>query len=144
MATEIRAGTILIPRPLHELGYCFTHVELPSLQLLVRLVKTCAKAIFRWHFYEIDSVAVKNATYGFIEAFDGKVVSVYDKRSIYTCGVKFVPPVDIKFEFTPLETISPFSLENILTHFRRDLDIKHFDKCYTFTDLWNNQNFQRV
>ena len=144
MATEIRAGTILIPRPLHELGYCFTHVELPSLQLLVRLVKTCAKAIFRGHFYETDSVAVKNATYGYIHAFDGKVVSSNDKRSIYTCGVKFVPSEDIKFVFTPLETISPFSLENVLTHFRKELDIKPFDKCYTFIDLWNNHNFQRV
>lgn len=144
MATEIRAGTILIPRPLYELAYCATHLELPSLQLLVRLVKVCAKAIFRSHFYETDSVAVKNATYGYIHALDGEVkVDTYERRVI-KCGVKFVPIEDIQFDFTSLESISPFTLEALLTHFRKDLRNVHFERCYTFTDLWNNQSFQRV
>ncbi len=143
MATEMRSGTIFIPRPLHEIAHCVTHFELPSLQLLARLVTTCVKAIFRWHFYETDSVIVRNYN-GYIHAFNGPVELETKPQLIYDCSVKFIPSQDVRFEFTPLEAINPFSLENVLTHFRKDLDILCYDKCFTFTDLLNNQKFQRV
>lgn len=86
-APHFPEGTILMRRPLYELA-C---LEIPSLQLIISVVKTCVMAIFRHHFYDLDTMIMKT-THGFTHNLSGKFeqARAIDPK-VFRCVVAFVP-----------------------------------------------------
>lgn len=70
---ELRAGVIVLSRPLGELWGHIEHCMLPSLQLLARCVCVLVKAVFKWHF--CDRIALMRHD-GFYQSYEGRVVHV--------------------------------------------------------------------
>jgi hypothetical protein len=60
-------GSVLLARPLEELSDYVKNVELPPLELIARVIKTLALAIFRWHLCDQVLIAKKKGVFHSLE-----------------------------------------------------------------------------
>ncbi len=119
---DVREGSILLPRPLHELQNYITHFHIPDLFVLARAVKVCALAIFRWHFYDTDSVLLASTT-GYIHQLDGEIDSLHripsSRPYIIASGTVFSPRENLfynKIAFSEVKKLNFLSLTNVVSY----------------------------
>jgi len=122
-------GSIIIPCPLGELWNGI------SVDLLIRVVKTVVKGVWRWHLYEIDNVIVRVGE-GFAHQLNGRIESNAFKgdyyQSILKNAVGFQPKKECNIEYADVKNLNTFSLQDVL------------DIMKVKGSIWESPDFTRV
>lgn len=148
-------GAVVLTRPLHELKDYFTHLEVPSIYYLIRLVKTCVMSIFRWHLYDVDHVLVGTSTGHYMHSFDGPLKS--EAPSEFRGSHHFVlehavllqpkreDEMKDQFSFDIVQgSLQPLTLSKVVTYLKDVLKMEGFPEKSKdpLFDLWNHDKFQ--
>lgn len=130
-----KEGTILIPRPVHELCHKLARFEVPTLELVIRAVKVVAMSVFRWHLCDTGSVMVcSESTY--IREVSGTIEAQMHGLYAIPSVIALVPTTKISITFKEIQALGTISLQNVVTYYRENLGVTDLQ------DVWNHPGFE--